>query len=214
MDYEKIDELIKGYLRKRVDRAPLERSNDCPSEASLSDYLDRSLTRQQDEKISHHVATCLYCLEQLDQAQRASRARVGRRGPGPSERVIQRAKGIAIRADRQMEGRICPYCRRVLPTLFGDPSRLRRRKVGKRHFIWLKKGSWLVGALLTFALSFVFPRYFLQFLILTAILGGKWIFDTASTRTLIMIYDAWRRRDREEQDKIAEKLKERFEPRR
>lgn len=213
MDNEKIDELIKEYLMEKAAGISLERSNDCPSEAELSDYLNHSLTRQQDEKISRHVATCLYCLEQLDQGQRASRAREYKKEPSPPGRVIQRAKDIAIRTDQQTKDRICPYCRRVLPTPLEEPSSVRRREAGKPS-IWLKKGRWLIGALLAFGLSFFFPRYFLQFLILAAILGGKWIFDTASTRTLIMIYDAWRRRDRGEQDKIVEKLKKRFESRR
>lgn len=64
----------------------------------------------------------------------------------------------------------------------------------------LKKGAqykWLIFTAVPFALSFVFPRYFWQFLIATVILGLKWVFDTATSRTLIMVYEAWRGKDRD-----------------
>ena len=183
MDNEKIDELIKEYLVEKAAGISLERSNDCPSEAELSDYLNHSLTRQQDEKISRHVATCLYCLEQLDQGQRASRAREYKKEPGPLGRVIQRAKDIAIRTDQQTKDRICPYCHRVLPTPLEEPSSVRRREAGKPS-IWLKKGRWLIGALLAFGLSFFL---FLKFVALPGVEDhALWILAIFATTVAIL----------------------------
>jgi len=51
-----------------------------------------------------------------------------------------------------------------------------------------KKQLFLVLAIVSFGLSFVIPRYFLQFLVITLILGFKWAIDTSATRTIIMSY--------------------------
>ena len=71
-----------------------------------------------------------------------------------------------------------------------------------------KKHLWLIGTIISFSLSFILPKYFLQFLILTLILGIKWALDTANTRTLIMIQESWRKhrdRDKDNQEKPAKK---------
>lgn len=51
-------------------------------------------------------------------------------------------------------------------------------------------GLYLAGALGAFVLSFLLPRYFVQFLVATVILALKWIIDAKSTRTLIAVHDA------------------------
>lgn len=56
-----------------------------------------------------------------------------------------------------------------------------------------KDGLFLLLAVICFVLSFLFGRYFLQFLAATLILSMKWIVDTKTNRMLIMIYDAWKR---------------------
>ncbi|NQS99578.1 MAG: hypothetical protein HQ595_00715 [Candidatus Omnitrophica bacterium] len=57
------------------------------------------------------------------------------------------------------------------------------------------KFKWPALASFSFILSFVFAKYFVQFLVLAVIFSLKWVFDTGSTRTLIMIYQAWRKKD-------------------
>jgi hypothetical protein len=73
---------------------------------------------------------------------------------------------------------------------------------------------WQFLAFISFALSFAFSRYFLQFLVIGAVFALKWVFDTASRRTLIMIYDAWRRKDRSEIDRILGNFEDKIEQRR
>lgn len=51
---------------------------------------------------------------------------------------------------------------------------------------------WLVISAMMFFLSFIFPRYFLQFLSAAIIAGLKWIIDSKTTRMLIMIHEAWK----------------------
>ncbi|MFH1046649.1 MAG: hypothetical protein V1727_06795 [Candidatus Omnitrophota bacterium] len=77
----------------------------------------------------------------------------------------------------------------------------------------LLRYKWLVGACLCFILSFLIPRYFAQLLVLAVILSLKWIFDAGSTRTLIMIYEAWRKKDSETAQRIIRDLKEHIEQR-
>lgn len=70
--------------------------------------------------------------------------------------------------------------------------------------------KWQILAAVSFVLSFLARGYFLQFLTLALVFSLKWILNTGSTRTLIMIYEAWRKKDpgkaqsiiRDFQDKI------------
>ena len=100
----------------------------------------------------------------------------------------------------------CPHClslldlaKRAKERIEEKPSfeMLRRAKsiAGKNNKKVILNYRWLIFTLSSFILSFIFPRYFLQFLILAVIFGLKWIFDTGSTRTLIMIYESWRKKD-------------------
>lgn len=48
-------------------------------------------------------------------------------------------------------------------------------------------------ATVAFAFSFITPRYFMQLLVATLLLGLKWVADSKSTRMLVMIHEAWKR---------------------
>lgn len=80
-----------------------------------------------------------------------------------------------------------------------------RGKTGKDNI--MKRINWyLVGAVIAFLLSFIFPRYFLQFLVATLILGIKWVVDSKSAKMLIMIYEAWRSGGEKEASKILQDI--------
>ncbi len=70
------------------------------------------------------------------------------------------------------------------------PPLLRRRireRLGlkeKRH----PELKWLFGAMFLFVLSFVFRRFFLQFLAGAAILGFKWVMEGEGARRVVMIF--------------------------
>lgn len=78
---------------------------------------------------------------------------------------------------------------------------------GKRRF---KKNLYLFGTALAFVLSFLFPRYFVQFLVAALILGLKWVFESEGARTLIMVLDSLRRRSKERDDELSDKIKKRL----
>jgi len=74
----------------------------------------------------------------------------------------------------------------------------------------LRKNKWLIASITAFTLSFAFPPVFLQFLLAAGILGGKWIFDSENTKTLIMIYNAWKKGGEKEASRMIETLKDRI----
>lgn len=74
-----------------------------------------------------------------------------------------------------------------------------KRKAGS---IMKKINLYLVFAIIAFALSFFMPRFFLQFLLATLLLGIKWIVDSKSMKMLIMIHEAWKRGGEKETSRI------------
>ena len=51
---------------------------------------------------------------------------------------------------------------------------------------------YLIFAIISFTLSFIVPRYFIQLLTATLLLGAKWVADSKSTKMLVMIHEAWK----------------------
>ena len=74
---------------------------------------------------------------------------------------------------------------------------------------WVKN-LWLLGAVITFTLSFFVPRYFVQLLVGTILMGAKWIFESVNARILIMIYDAWKKGGEKEASNILCNLNDRI----
>ena len=74
--------------------------------------------------------------------------------------------------------------------------------------IFKKINLYLVFACISFILSFVMPRYFIQFLVATILLGIKWIVDAKSTKMLIMIYEAWKQGGEKEASRILESIEQ------
>ena len=69
-----------------------------------------------------------------------------------------------------------------------------------------KINVYLVLAIISFILSFVFQDHFAQFLIATLLLGIKWIADARSTKMLVMIYEAWKKGGEKEASRILSTL--------
>ena len=65
---------------------------------------------------------------------------------------------------------------------------------------------YLILAVIAFSLSFVTPRYFVQLLVATLVLGIKWVADSRSTKMLIAIYDAWKTGGLQGAGRVLEKL--------
>jgi hypothetical protein len=67
---------------------------------------------------------------------------------------------------------------------------------------------YLIFAVLSFALSFMVPRFFIQLLVATLLLGAKWIIDSKTTKMLVMIHEAWKNGGEREASEVIK----RFDP--
>ncbi len=65
----------------------------------------------------------------------------------------------------------------------------------------------LVGAVVAFVLSFIFPKYFMQCLVITLILGIRWALNSEGGRTLIMVIDSWRHHSQDKDQEISRLLR-------
>ena len=71
---------------------------------------------------------------------------------------------------------------------------------GSRHYV-------IGGMIISFALSFIFPKYFLQCLVVTLILGVRWALNSEGGRTLIMVLDSWRQHSHSQDEEISHRLR-------
>jgi hypothetical protein len=132
---DKLEQVIKKYLKEKAANSGWERSEDCPSEVLLSDYLQGRLSQREKEEVERHIADCPLCLD-----------------------ILVVAKDVT--------------------------------KENKKHYLKtlkILKYKWPIGAGISLILSFFFPRYFLQFLIITLILGLKWAFEGEGAKNLIIM---------------------------
>ena len=65
---------------------------------------------------------------------------------------------------------------------------------------------YMILAFISFALSFAIPRFFLQFLTATLLLGTKWVADSKSTKMLVMIHEAWKNGGGQEASEVIRRL--------
>lgn len=85
-------------------------------------------------------------------------------------------------------------------TCFNGTTKPRKGNIMKSLNIYLAL------AVIAFVLSFAVPRYFLQFLTATLLLGTKWVVDSKTTKMLITIYEAWKSEGGSGASRILEKM--------
>lgn len=162
-------------MKENMSKTNAEKMMRCPDEATLSSYLGGMLEEPEVRLIEAHVSNCHFCLENIRAAYVGDNLYKGRSLPNSTEKLINKAKGIA------------------------------KLSTKNKRF---KKNLWLFGTVISFALSFIFPRYFVQFLVAALILGLKWVSESEGVRLLIMALDS--RRQSREKDEISDKIKNRF----
>ncbi len=176
---DRSEEMIKNYLKKNLDLDSAERTPDCLNEQVLTGYLQGKLGPQQHKAVDYHIAGCGFCLSQLDIAHQAQLAS-GQDGfePAPGELINKTKVSLGISASR------------------AEP----KPKPGlKRVFLAL--------AIIFFALSFIIPKYFIQFLVATLILGLRWAFESEGGRSLIMVLDSRRHHSQDKDQETSNRLK-------
>jgi hypothetical protein len=75
-----------------------------------------------------------------------------------------------------------------------------------------KINIYLIAAIISFALSFITPRFFLQFLVATLLLGAKWVADSKSTKMLVMIHEAWKNGGEREASEVIKRFDSDIKP--
>ncbi len=151
----------------------------CLSELQIHQYLERQMNPANRQKVEQHLVECYDCLEKVAEVSKAkSQFEKGQipKPPHDSSRWLKRL-------------------RPQLSLRKGATSRSRRRPWG-----------WLAVTVCAFTCSFIFPRYFAQFLVATLLFGIKWIVETRTTKTLIAIQEAYKRGDRQTAADLLEKL--------
>ena len=96
----------------------------------------------------------------------------------------------------------CNDCLDNAVSAYESVKTFKKRKAG----VMKKINVYLILAVISFGLSFVFRDYFVQFLTATLLLGIKWISDAKSTKMLVMIYEAWKKGGEKEASRILSAL--------
>lgn len=182
---DRAEKLMKQYLKSNLALDKDVRSGGCLSEQVLWDYLTSGLDEQRCQEVEHHIAACGFCLSQLSIAYEAQRFNKQKGVKSVSSGLLAKTKA-ALGITKQDEGAMSN----------------RGKKTKRRLF--------LAATVIFFILSFIIPRYFLQFLVASLILGIRWSFESESGHTMIMILDSWRRHSHDKDDDISRRLKNRF----
>lgn len=130
----------------------------------------------------------------------------------PMETELSDYLGNLLTADnrKKVEDHIacCPECLESVVSAYESVKIFTNSgydKKGKENFM-KKFNIYLILAIISFTFSFITPRYFIQFLVATLILGIKWIVDSKSAKMLVMIYEAWKKGGDKEASRILSSL--------
>ena len=114
------------------------------------------------------------------------------------------SKKLSVKEKAKVEDHIA-CCAECLEKTVSAYESVKIFKKGEANFM-KKMNVYLVSTIIMFILSFIVPRFFLQFLAATLLLGIKWVVDSKSTKMLVMIYDAWKRGGAEETSRILSSI--------
>jgi len=100
----------------------------------------------------------------------------------------------------------CSECLTKVVSAYESVRIFKEKNTAKKGTPMKKLNFYLIFAVLAFILSFAVPRYFIQLLVATLLLGIKWIVDSKSTKMLVMIYEAWKNGGEQEASRMLERL--------
>ena len=124
--------------------------------------------------------------------------------PTENELADYLSKALSGEDKERVESHIAG-CGACLESMVSAHESVREFKKGKGN-IMKKINAYLILAIASFILSFVFRDYFLQFLVATLLLGIKWVVDSKSTKMLVMIYEAWKKGGGDEASRVLSSL--------
>ena len=180
MENMKLNGALKKYFATKAE-VPEKRQN-CPPAESLEMYASGKLGPDERQRIDSHVKSCKFCDGLIEGVLFYSAYEKHIKLEAVPDRVKNKAKSL-------------------------NPAyKIKENKIMK-HF---RKNIWFMLSILSLAVSFFTSRYFMQFIILAVIFGLKWIFNGGSTRALIMIYNAWKKHDKEGSEELEKIFKRRL----
>ncbi|MDP8299837.1 MAG: zf-HC2 domain-containing protein [Candidatus Tantalella remota] len=103
----------------------------------------------------------------------------------------------------------CSRCRKMVSDVHTVLKKSSAGKIRAKLRGWLKRNFWLIGSFLAFVFSFFLSGYFFQLLTAAALMGAKWVFDSRTSKTLIMVYEAWKKGDKEGTEELLSRFKTR-----
>lgn len=109
----------------------------------------------------------------------------------PFDELYDYADGrLPLEARRRIESHLagCYHCLDAVVSINKGMMDFNNR----RRYKLKTENIFLSFALISFLLSFVFGRYFIQFLAATIILSMKWIVESKTNKMLVLIYEAWK----------------------
>ena len=173
---DKIDQAIKDYLvRNRGVRFGRRDKGLYPSTEEFYSFIADELEGAELERMLSHLAIHPEDQELVSKARELLKSeRESERTEVPIE-LSRKVKNLVSGTAKLM----CPHCGKAI-TPFKRPP--------QRQVFW--NLLWMGAGAVSFILSFVFHRYFLQFLALGLFFGMKWVVDQKATKTQIMIYKA------------------------
>ena len=109
----------------------------------------------------------------------------------PSEEVLSEyLEGLLSEEDKlSIENHLCrcPECRSLIIDACHITSKPSASEIVNKVLTWTRSNKWLIASAVSFICSFLVPEYFLQFIAAFVILSIKWVLDSKSAKTLIMI---------------------------
>lgn len=100
-----------------------------------------------------------------------------------------------LQLERHLAG--CDACRKLLVEAHEVLKEPHLYEVGRNILNMIKNNYWLGGAVASLFLSFVFRRYFLQFLTASLVMSTKWIVGSKMQNTLVVIHESWKQNKEE-----------------
>lgn len=135
----------------------------CLNEIEIAEYLSDLLDQDRRERVCGHLILCESCFKKAAEAEKTFSLFVRNEANRPPSYIEKRIKMV-----------------------------IRRLNKTAKIKSYLKKNKFLYFGAVSLVFSFIFRRYFAQFLAIAVVLGFKWVMDTGGSKALIMIYDAWK----------------------
>lgn len=198
---DKIDLALKDFLESAIKASADLRGSAAPNRASASveypstedlcRFIRDELETIELERMLNHLKTHPEDEILVTQARELS-SRL-------QEAESEKAPAASVRRAQGLMGHVptlqCPHCGKPI-TPFKQPF--------KRQRFW--NGLWLTLGILAFALSFLIPRYFFQYLAAALLFGIKWIVDQRAQKTKILIYKALQSEEHQSLHRISSHL--------